>query len=326
MPSATDLQFREARFPTGFVCPHCQATSVIRYGHERSGLQRYTCKACHRTFNDRTSTPMARTHKPAKWANFALCMREAYSCRKAAVEIGVNHKTVFAWRHKVLASITTIPKPLLTGIVEADEMTFRRSFKGSTPVGRPSRKRGGRRRSKRPRGQGEDKVFVMVARNRDTRTASFVMETVTKDALIAQVGPSLAPTVLCTDGSQALAAFARECRLEHIAIPASDGRPKRGIYHIQNINAYHARFDHWMDRFHGVATKYLHHYANWHIAVEQVAHRPVREITRMLFASATLSPATPRVQSCPYCGTILPSGPDAPPLPMLLTGPTAGVA
>ena len=157
MPSVTDLQFREARFPTGFVCPHCQATSVIRYGNERSGLQRYACKACHRTFNDRTATPMARTRRPTQWASFAICMREAYSCRKAAAEIGVSHKTTFAWRHKVLASITATPKPLLTGIVEADEMTFRRSFKGSTPIGRPPRKRGGRRRNKRPAARARTK-------------------------------------------------------------------------------------------------------------------------------------------------------------------------
>jgi hypothetical protein len=37
----------------------------------------------------------------------------------------------------------------------------------------------------------------------------------------------------------------------------------RGIYHIQNVNSYHSRLKRWMDRFNGVATKYLEHYLAW---------------------------------------------------------------
>lgn len=29
------------------------------------------------------------------------------------------------------------------------------------------------------------------------------------------------------------------------------------VFHIQNVNAYHSRLKAWMDRFNGVATKYL---------------------------------------------------------------------
>ena len=31
-------------------CPHCGTTSIYKWGY-RSGLQRYKCKECHKTFN-----------------------------------------------------------------------------------------------------------------------------------------------------------------------------------------------------------------------------------------------------------------------------------
>jgi len=36
-----------------------------------------------------------------------------------------------------------------------------------------------------------------------------------------------------------------------------------GVYHIQNVNAYHSRLKQWMKRFHGVATRYLENYLGW---------------------------------------------------------------
>lgn len=38
---------------------------------------------------------------------------------------------------------------------------------------------------------------------------------------------------------------------------------KKGIYHIQHINSYHSRLKKWMNRFNGVATKYLNNYMYW---------------------------------------------------------------
>jgi hypothetical protein len=37
----------------------------------------------------------------------------------------------------------------------------------------------------------------------------------------------------------------------------------KGVYHIQNVNSYQSRLKRWIDRFNGVATKYLQHYLAW---------------------------------------------------------------
>ncbi|AOT72998.1 transposase [Geosporobacter ferrireducens] len=41
------------------------------------------------------------------------------------------------------------------------------------------------------------------------------------------------------------------------------GKHKEGIYPIQHINAIHSKFKKWMDRFNGVATKYISNYMYW---------------------------------------------------------------
>ncbi len=37
----------------------------------------------------------------------------------------------------------------------------------------------------------------------------------------------------------------------------------KGIYHIQNVNNFHSRLKRWLQRFNGVASKYLEHYLAW---------------------------------------------------------------
>jgi hypothetical protein len=38
---------------------------------------------------------------------------------------------------------------------------------------------------------------------------------------------------------------------------------RKTAFHIQGVNSYHQRLKGWIQRFHGVATKYLHHYVGW---------------------------------------------------------------
>jgi hypothetical protein len=38
---------------------------------------------------------------------------------------------------------------------------------------------------------------------------------------------------------------------------SKEGDVKKAIYHLQHVNSYHKRLKDWMQRFQGVATKYL---------------------------------------------------------------------
>jgi len=51
-------------------CPHCASHSLQGWGHV-SGLPRYRCKDCRRSFNALTGTPLARLRKKERWAAHA---------------------------------------------------------------------------------------------------------------------------------------------------------------------------------------------------------------------------------------------------------------
>ncbi|MDU3724500.1 MAG: IS1595 family transposase, partial [Clostridium celatum] len=68
--------------------------------------------------------------------------------------------------------------------------------------------------------------------------------------------------ILCTDSNKSYIQFAEDMELEHKRIKR--GKHKEDIYHIQHINSLHSNLKKWMNRFNGVATKYLNNYMKWH--------------------------------------------------------------
>ncbi|SDG46009.1 ISXO2-like transposase domain-containing protein [Paenibacillus sp. cl6col] len=70
--------------------------------------------------------------------------------------------------------------------------------------------------------------------------------------------------VLCTDSATNYKAFAKQKGIPHEMINASKGiHVKKGVFHIKHVNSYHQRLKKWMERFNGVATKYMDNYLSW---------------------------------------------------------------
>lgn len=66
------------------------------------------------------------------------------------------------------------------------------------------------------------------------------------------------------DSATSYKKFAQMKNLAHYRLNANKGiRMKKGIYHIQHVNAYHRRLKGWMDRFNGVATRHMDNYLAW---------------------------------------------------------------
>lgn len=109
-------------------------------------------------------------------------------------------------------------------------------------------------------------MCVLVARDRQKMTYSGVLGRgrirITK--LDEAIGGHLSDSnVLCTDSWRAFSSYANAKGLAHYRFK-SDGKQRvKGVYHIQNVNSYHSRLKKWMDRYNGVATKYLQHYLAW---------------------------------------------------------------
>jgi hypothetical protein len=70
--------------------------------------------------------------------------------------------------------------------------------------------------------------------------------------------------VLCTDSATNYKTFAKKKGILHEVINSNKGEHvKKGVYHIQHVNSYHQRLKKWMERFNGVATKYMDNYLIW---------------------------------------------------------------
>ena len=65
-------------------------------------------------------------------------------------------------------------------------------------------------------------------------------------------------SIICTDSHKSYMQCAEDMKLEHKRIKR--GKHKEDIYHIQHINNLHSNLKRWMNRFNGVATKYLENY------------------------------------------------------------------
>jgi transposase-like protein len=257
----------ESRLIQTQACPHCNGSWVVRNG-SASGLQRYKCRTCRRTFNALSTTPLARLRMKAKWLRQQEVLVQGLSVNKAAAALDVAATTAFRWRHRFLRLAQAAKATELTGVVEADETFFLRSDKGQRP-GRKPRKRGGRVSRKE---RGLDLIPILVARDRSGATADFLIDAVSKACLSQALKPHIqSDAILCTDGSAAMAAAARELRVQHEPVNLSVGERVRGPWHIQNANAYHGRLKGWMARFRGVATDYLESYLGWFRALDRAS-------------------------------------------------------
>lgn len=257
----------ESRMSAQPACPHCGGARIVRNG-SASGLQRYKCRACQRTFNALSTTPLARLRLKGKWLAQQDALQQGLSVHKAAAALDVSPSTAFRWRHRFLRLAQPVKAPALTGVVEADETFFLRSSKGQRP-GRKARQRGGRASREQ---RGMDLIPVLVARDRSGATADFLLEAVSKDCLSRALKPRIhSDAILCTDGSAAMAAAATELRVQHEAVNLSAGERVRGPWHIQNANAYHGRLKGWIARFKGVATDYLESYLGWFRALDRAS-------------------------------------------------------
>jgi transposase-like protein len=246
----------------GRPCPHCHCPRSHRCG-QASGLQRFRCLGCRRSYNALTGTPLARLRKKDCWLTYLQCVLDSRTVRQAAAITGVHRTTSFRWRHRFVPAAARERPRQLSAIVEADETYQLESQKGSRNLDRPARKRGG---VAKWRGINREHDCLLVARDRSGQTLDFHTGRgqVTAAQLATCLLPVLAPDVLLiSDGAASYRRFCADAGITHEAVNVRAGIRARGAIHIQNVNAWHSRFKSWLVRFRGVASRYLANYSGW---------------------------------------------------------------
>ncbi len=247
----------------GVGCVHCGSVKVKRNGKYRD-RQRYPCRDCEKSFNDLSNPPISGTRYLGKCAKYFQMMVEGYTLPKIVKWLKIHISTAFYLRHKVLFSLRKMGFQILKGIVESDETFFRESLKGRKTLDREPKKRGERDKK---RGISNLKIAVVVAQDRGGQVIAQKAGTgrVKAEEIDAVIGSYIdASSLLCTDTATNYKKLAQIKALKHEPINLSkEGYVKKGCYHLQNVNNYHKRLKGWMDRFQGVATKYLDNYLYW---------------------------------------------------------------
>ena len=181
--------------------------------------QRYLCKNCRKTFTYFTNSATYKSKKPLdKWMKYVKCMLSGYSIRKYAEIVEINIATSFFWRHKILNCISAfLGIGSVDGVVEADEVFFAYSYKGTKPINmpRPSRKRG---KQVKKRGISNEQVCVATALDRQRNLIIELLCTgrMTSDELKKLYNNRIGEaSILCTDSYKSYMQFAEYMELEH---------------------------------------------------------------------------------------------------------------
>ena len=278
-----DLIAKAAGTPS---CPHCQCPRVHRCG-SASGLQRWRCLACRRSFNALTNTPLARLRHKSAWLPYLQCVLDSRTVRAAAELVGVHRSTSFRWRHRFVPGAACKRSVRLEGKVEADETYLLESQKGSRHLTRPVRRRGG---AATRRGISRDHECLLVARDRSRQTLDFHTGRgpVSAVKLETCLRPVLAPDVLLiSDSAAAYRVFAASAGIAHEAVNLRAGIKARGPIHLNNVNGWHARFKTWLKRFNGIASRYLANYAGWQRFLDDGALRTPEQLLTAIVQCAT---------------------------------------
>lgn len=288
-PDPDTLRFiravRDARFPHGIACVHCQKNELQRWGSAH-GRQRYRCKCCRRTFSDLTDTPFRYCKHLARFPKYFGCMERGVTVRAAAAFLRVHPSTTFRWRHLLLRYARSVDRSHLTGIVELTTFRTWYSDKGVW---------GARNASYPKKGRTEERtdvrwpVSVIIARDRNGASVAAYRFADRYADVVAALGSRVAESAaIVTDGGvlSGLGRFALRhsaayyrCRRWSWQDPAS---PE--LLHLGNVIAQIRRFRDWVARFRGVATRYLNNYLLWHGCVDRPGEGQIG--TRWLLATS----------------------------------------
>ena len=237
-------------------CPSCQSDSNIKNGRYK-GKQRFICKTCGKNFNSLTNSPMALTHKPDKWPLFIECLVKGLSLRSAAAAIGVSYVTLFYWRHKIMNALKRTESNSLVGDVEADDTFLAYSEKGSRRIsGRMPKKNG----AKYPDIENK-KVILLVAADHNNHL--LLEATTSKNTYVALICKTLGKLVskeakFCSNSKTFYKHFANLKGIkQHFRVNLYN---TTGENNIDLAYGHRKAVETWLDRFQGVASKYLNNY------------------------------------------------------------------
>jgi len=249
--AAADL-LQQVRWRDGVECPRCRSDLTVRNGSYRV-YQRYLCKNCGRTFNDKTGTIFAHSKMKLKEWYFTIYvfLRFNASLRQIEAELDLSYRTV---RRRVERFARALDAPVirLSGPVEIDEVYVSAGLKGR------ERDQESRSRGLSTRGRGSydgDKppVFTLVDRGADERyvvPAKSAEESTVRLLLADHEEESL---TVYTDGFRAYDPLEDDDSFTREYVVHGDGEYADGEVHVNSCESHASLARRWLSPHRGVS-------------------------------------------------------------------------
>ena len=283
-------------------CRRCDSEQIVKFGKDKHGKQRYKCKSCGTIFSATSYTVISKTHQNISvWKKYIELLLQGASLSKSAHICKISVQTAFSWRHKILNALQHDQNErMLGGIIETDETYIGISYKGNHKksnnftMPRPAYKRGTDSRA-----QTGSRACVICAVERNGQVYSEVLgKGQPTIAMLAHAFDEriLPESVVISDKSSCTKTYfdthlpsVQLVRLMAHVRPKSMNSPPevRGAFHIQNINNCHYRLKKFLERYNGVSTKYLNHYVNLFVWIEN--HKKLQNVDLNQELTATLT-------------------------------------
>jgi len=246
----------QIRWRDGVYCPRCRSESVIRYGSYRV-FQRYLCKNCDRTFNDKTGTVFE--HSAVALRKWFLAVytyiRFNTSLRQLDVEIEVSYKTIYRRVQRFLRALDA-PRLRLEGPVEIDELYVKAGLKGRERD-QKSRSRG---LSTRGRGRYEDDkvpVFMIADRSTDERYVVPTKSSEESTVRLLLADHEEESLTVYTDGFRAYEPLEDDEEFEREYVVHGDGEYADGDVHVNTCESHGSLARPWLSPHRGISKDHL---------------------------------------------------------------------
>jgi len=233
--------FRGVRWVNDVYCPRCGSRRVKGHGNYMCGLKRYYCKACRRTFNDKTGTIFHYSRLSLReWFTLILLFLGLHnSCLGLSWLLDRSPMTVFKALKKLMLKLRDRAcRVEFKKAVEVDELYVNAGLKGrcnSVRIKRLGRKP--RRREFRKRGRGlwiydKPAIFILVGRGGGEDYVS--SSKVESEATLKIIGRRIQKgSTIYTDSFKSYMGLS-ELGYRHEYVNHSEGEWVRGECHINN--------------------------------------------------------------------------------------------
>lgn len=155
------------------------------------------------------------------------------------------------------------------------------------------------------RGISNEQICVLVAQDRNRQMISEIAGTgrIKSTEIDRVLGQYIDNNALLFSVETKYIKFAANNGLKHEIVNIRKGiYVKKSIYHIQHVNAYHNRLKKFIQRFQGVASKYLDNYLFWFKYIDQTKTVAKTERVKQLLLGSCRKSYVSSLSTIPFNG------------------------